>query len=405
MKLPGIVRKLISVRKVMGVEVNVSDKGVLVHYCVLELKNNAVNLLKSATDMPFDHFLKQVDTAVPLSMTFDGKGIIHKSISLNETDDTATILNKTLPNTSTDDFYVTHTELFNSHCIATASRKAGIEELLSQLRQSKADLIHMAFGPFQVKALLPLITAGYNAEVNLPACTLQFTDGYVSGILPRPNDKTSFTIGTEAIDSKLLVSFAAAFSVLTGTLPGTLSNLPLQALKDDFSQKKIFKTGLVAASCFLFAVLLINFFLFTHYSDARQRLEERVNVNKSSISQIDTLKKELAEREMIVKRTGLLQSSRASYYADRIASSVPFNVRLTQLAVFPQEKNKAEEDNTNYKFRNSQIEVQGRCKYSIDVNDWINEMRAFAWAKNIRLVHYNPSSTEKGSDFIIQIDL
>lgn len=405
MKTPRLIENLLALKKATGVEVHVSDAGLTINYCTLELKKNEVSLLRSGAGLSVDAFMKEADLRIPVILVFDGKGIIHKNVQANDTDDLVSLLHKTLPNTSPGDFYIKHTALFNAHCMASASRREVIDETVQLFQHKKADVAGIAFGPFQVRNILPLISAGYHEEVALPGYTLQFTDGYVNDLLFKTNAPAGFKIGSDTIASSLLTSFAAAFSALTGHSDDTLTNLPLMQLKDDYRQKKIFKTGLVSAACFLFGILLLNVLAFTHYNAGKQDLQTRINVNQSMISQIDTLKKELAEKEVIVQKTGLLQASRTSYYADRIASTVPSSIRLTQLSVYPQEKNDAEESEASYHFKAGRIEIRGKCRYSIDVNDWINQVRSFEWAKGVKLLQYNPSNTEKGSDFIIQVDL
>lgn len=405
MKMPRLIENLLALKKATGVEVHISDAGLTIYYCTLELKKNEINLLSSGSGLSAEDFFKEADLGIPIVLVFDGKGIIHKNVQANDTDDLVSLLHKTLPNTSTDDFYIAHTALFNAHCMASVSRREAIDETVQLFQDKKAEVVSIAFGPFQIRTILPLIGAGYHEEVALPGYTLQFTDGYVNDLLFKTNAPAGFKIGSDTISSTLLVSFAAAFSALAAQGDDIATNLPLAQLKDDHRQKKIFKTGLVSAACFLFGLLLLNVLAFTHYNAGKQKLQTQVNVNQSMISQIDTLKKELAEKEVIVQKTGLLQASRTSYYADRIASTVPASIRLTQLSVYPQEKNNAEESETSYRFKAGRLEIRGKCRYSIDVNDWINQVRSFEWAKDVKLLQYNPSNTEKGSDFIIQVDL
>lgn len=405
MKTPRLIENLLALKKATGVEVHVSDAGLTISYCTLELKKNEVSLLGSGTGLSADAFFKEADLGIPIVLVFDGKGIIHKNVQANDTDDLVSLLHKTLPNTSPDDFYITHTALFNAHCMASASRREAIDETVQLFQSRKADVAGIAFGPFQVRNILPLISAAYHEEVALPGYTLQLTDGYVNDLLFKTNAPAGFKIGSDTISSNLLVPFAAAFSALTGQSGDAATNLPLAQLKDDHRQKKIFKTGLVSAACFLFGLLLLNVLAFTHYNAGKEELQTRINVNQSMISQIDTLKKELAEKELIVQKTGLLQASRTSYYPDRIAATVPASIRLTQLSVYPQEKNNAEESEASYRFKAGRIEIRGKCRYSIDVNDWINQLRSFEWAGDVKLLQYNPSNTEKGSDFIIQVDI
>ncbi|MBS1635855.1 MAG: hypothetical protein JST26_08010 [Bacteroidetes bacterium] len=392
-------------KKLTAVGLQSADQGYVLSYCTLELKGKEVKLSDSADELSLETFVQKTDAAIPLVLVIDGKGVIHRRISMNETDDLGSILHKTLPNISADDFYVSHTEPFNGHAIASVCRRQLLNEAVQFLTEKKRDVIGATLGPFCIQAVLSLINNGYNADVNIPGAQIRFTDGFVSEYVPGNQDVKSFSVSGETIAPSRIVAFAAAFASLLGIMYVPLSNLPLAAWRDQYAQKKLYKTGLVSAACFLFVVLLINFFLLTHFNEKKSDLEARINVNQSSISQIDTLKKELAEKEAIVSKTRLLQTSRTSFYADRIASMVPFNVKLTCINVYPRETNGAEESESSYRFKPGEIEIQGKCKYSIDVNDWINNMRSFSWIKEIKLEHYNPSNTDKGSDFVIRVML
>lgn len=387
----------------MGLEVSFQGDEAKVHYCILGLKGKSVQIIKSATNLKLDDFMTHhLDPAIPIAVVFTGKGIIHKKVSFNPTDDLKSLLNKTLPNIHEDEFYLSHSEEFNSTCVTGVCRKILADEVIQLFQEKKADVISFSIGPFSIKSILPLISQLYETEVSITGYKLKFTDGQLNDLQTGTQETKSYHIGGEQIESNVLIAFSAAFSILISLGITGLSNIQNTTLIENYKQKRMFKTGLGLAVGFIFVLVFINYFVFSHYSAKVQKIQSSINLNQSALSQIDTLKKEIEEKEKMVIKSGLLQSSRTSYYADQIASTVPENVRLTGIMIFPKQKS---EDETLYNFKNDLIEIQGKCKYSIDVNDWINEMRMFSWAKEIKLIHYNPSNSEKGSDFNIQITI
>lgn len=387
----------------MGVEVSFQGDEVKINYCLLGIKAKSVEVIKSEQQLSLEEFLSShIDASIPLSVSFTGKGLILKKVPFNSTDNIKSILNKTLPNISEDEFYLSHSDEFNSSCISGVCRKSTVDEVLQFMTAKKADVLSFSLGPLAIKNILPLLSQSYETEISTPGYKLKFTDGYLNEIQAGTFETKSFSIGQEQIPAGTLIAFSCAFTELISSQTLSLSNIPNNTLKENYKQKRLFNVGLAAALGIVFTLVFINYFVFSHYTTKVQKLQSSINLNQSALTQIDTLKKEIEEKEKMVLKSGLLQNSKTSYYADQIASTVPANIKLTALIVFPKEKN---EDETLYNFNTEKIDIQGKCKFSIDVNDWINVMRSFTWVKDIKLIHYNPSSSEKGSDFNIQITI
>ena len=78
----------------------------------------------------------------------------------------------------------------------------------------------------------------------------------------------------------------------------------------------------------------------------------------SLLKELEILEKNTKEKNKFLQQTGWLSVSKQSYFTDRIASTIPANISLTKLSVFPlDDKNSKKE-----KKKNSRVSQLSRPK-------------------------------------------
>ena len=151
-------------------------------------------------------------------------------------------------------------------------------------------------------------------------------------------------------------------------------------------------------------LLLGNFLLFNNYRKEYASLESLVNQNQGQLATISSLQAELAVKRKFVAQMGLLDPSRASFYSDQIALSVPSAIQLTDLSVYPVEQ-KLEKGKKSVEFLSNQIRIMGVAKRSNVVNNWIKELKQNAWVKDIQVVNYTQKNARVNGEFELMIEL
>ena len=142
---------------------------------------------------------------------------------------------------------------------------------------------------------------------------------------------------------------------------------------------------------------------YSRYDKKINTLRFSYNQNKELIKKLDTLKSELKLKEQYFINSGFLDASKLSYYADRIAYTVPKEIVLTQLNINPLEGKI--KNNKPISFQNRKILILGTVTQSIILNNWVKQLKDTDWIKNVKIIHYNQESVEIPAEFELQIDL
>ena len=114
------------------------------------------------------------------------------------------------------------------------------------------------------------------------------------------------------------------------------------------------------------------------------------------------MKKEVGEKEKFFQNEGWMQSSQTSFYADRIAATVPESVLLSSLSVNPVDDKNSREKRKKL-FHEGLIVLTGTCKRPIDLNGWIKRLKDFHWAKKVDVENYTYDSGDRMGKFRVEM--
>ena len=84
---------LLKAKKVAGVEVLLSAGGELYNVVVVEKKNDKVQIVSSEQGLDFEQFKQKIDKNIPLFLSVDGKGVLHKKAAARRKSRIARALN------------------------------------------------------------------------------------------------------------------------------------------------------------------------------------------------------------------------------------------------------------------------------------------------------------------------
>jgi Tfp pilus assembly protein PilN len=115
------------------------------------------------------------------------------------------------------------------------------------------------------------------------------------------------------------------------------------------------------------------------------------------------LKEELAEKKELLQETGMSESSKASFYIDRIAVSVPKGIQIESLETNPMLRKKT--GDKQIKFNIGVITVSGTSKKSTVFNDWLKSITELDWVEKVEKFTYNKTEDKQNglAEFYIEI--
>ena len=373
---------------------------------VLKKERSKLKTESSYTGIDFETIKKVVSTKVPVSLVINGKGIIHKKINVSGKEDFSSLLHKIFPNANPSEFYVQHTSPDRSSiAFVSIIRKNIVDDIIARFSNSGFYIVSCSMGPFTITSVLPLLDNPTGGELIIANHKLNLHEGGIENYqqLDSIVETNPISIGGESVKQELALSFALAISYFSGfSLDHNISSV--RSHKEEFRQKTIFHFAAWAALVFFFVSLLINYFLFDHYSHKKKEYSSQVSFSKDMLQRYDTLKKQIDQRQKFLEQAGLLEASRSSFYADRLAADIPVAIQLSQMQLFPLIKS-SNESNNKMDFLQKDIRISGSCKRSTELNEWMNSIKRKDWVREVAILNYTQDKSQDEGEFSIEIKI
>ncbi len=394
-----------------GLEIVLSpDGGYEMNVVVLKKNKSALILEKQAEAIANpEELTKIIDLTNPIVLLLNGKGIIHRKITVSETDILTSILNKVLPNANMEEFIIQRTLLGNTQEFISIIRTTAINEVMDMLKKlNVVNIGECILGPFVVNNVILLMDEKMvaNNQLHFDKYQLQLKDARITdvSIVDASNTDDRIVIGGEHITSKLLLPFAAAVSYFVENSGGVINSSIINVVKSEHQQKRKFE--LVGWSVLLisFVILLINYFTFNYYWGKSQEINTLFTLNQSALQHYETLKTEFDNKKQFLEQNGLLENSRTSFYMDELAASLPESIQWLDANVCPVKKKQNSENDEGFYFENKTINITGKCNRSADLNDWIKQIKKNVWVNSTSLLDYKQDNANEDGSFLIRIE-
>ena len=401
------LNKILAPSQLAGIEIVIQPDSTISYNSVVLKKNGGkIQLLKSQQGIPDIAQLKKiVSPTIALSISIDGKGILHKKIPYSTKDTAKVLLNKVLPNASLSDFHVFTHVINDSAAIVSIIRVSSYDEILEIFRSAKYDVVNCSLGPFSIETCLPLISSDIKSEIILNRHKLSIAGNKINEIESTETqaENSEVSIGDEQFPFTLLNAFALGFKEL---IKPDFFYSPISIcaqLKETYKQKRTFNLIKWSAAMFFFALLWTNFFVNDHYSKEKAELESKIDLSKGAVKKMEKLKAELISKKGFLNKLGILESSKTSFYADQIAQTVPHQIGLFDLTIHPSQKNI--NDDKNMIFEMNKVRIKGSCNKTIELNEWIKELKSYSWIKDVNVVGFIQNKEKNIGEFHLDVSL
>jgi len=404
------MESLLQSRSVAGIECILSSDGIQeISYTVLKKEKNKLVTDSSGSKIKDIESLKSCfPVSHPVFLAVNGRGIIHRKLSYSEGENDTSLLNKVLPAANPADFYLQKMYADAGSLIVSVIRKNAADALLNDLKKQGFSVIGCSLGPFSFQSLMPLLdNAATSRDVVVSGSKLFLGANEIAGFEPAGEDPDVSVklVGGEELKPGLVVPFANAVQYFISSGREVMAKIPSVAeASEEFRQKRIFNFIAGAAIAFFLVALLVNFLLFSSFSQTYEDFSTRVSANQNMIQQYEKLKTEVEQKQVFLEKTGLLEASRTSFYADRIAQELPNTIQLTRMDIFPLEK-KSNTEEENMAFLPKNILISGVCKQSIQLNLWMGVLKKMEWVNDVSIVNFSQDKSENTGSFSIELRL
>ena len=396
-------------QEVTGLELMISPEGNYVwNFVTIKKTRNKVQILKSGSGITeLKKLLSLIDTKLPVLLTVNGKGIIHKGISRLKDDSYESSFIKILPSGKIEDFYIQLFDLDGNNYIGSITRKSLLDGVLASLKAEGIKLINCILGPFAVQSFVTLLDgADDSLTLRLPAYEIQVRQKNIKAFSLSQeiiDSVSAFKIGPLDIQQSELIAFGSGFAWFNPVHQITSNLNFLAEVQEEYKNELRFKQAGIAILVISFVILFINLAVFSYLSDQIKSKSGRFILGNSKLILADSLAKQVAERTLFLTQSGLSQPSRTSFYADQIAQEIPENITLISINIKPLIKN--DDDKKKMQFETKKILITGKSHYALDVNEWIKTLKSNDWISSVSLSNYKQRESNEFGEFVLEIKM
>lgn len=389
--------------RAVGLYIFLAEGGAKVYDLVL-LKKKGSSLFVEKKELQvnsLEQIFEIVGKSLPIILSVEGKGIISKKVNTGGITSDKEIINHVLTGAKPVDFYIQKVSVSEQTMFVSIIRKQILDSLLEEFSKTGRSVVMAGLGAFHVNNIIALFSDKTD-ELYTQSEKLIINKGQIQEVVtPEQINWERFRIGSETVSAKDILAFSAGCSYFLPSQTGMINTDKLSKQKQEFIFKKMFSFLGIAYLSLLFILLLVNFMMFSQYSQQNNDLIDKLSENENLVTELDRLKVMYKTKEDFLKQSGFLQSSKLSFYADRLASDLPETITLSKMDLEPlQKKVKFGEQPM---FANNTIRIAGITIESTVLNDWIKLLNTNKWIKKVEVINYNQETNRQPGNFEIEI--
>lgn len=324
-----------------------------------------------------DDVIKEFGVNVPYVLHVSGSGVLQRTIH-----NKPNYLADVLINGKKEDFFITAFQSFDAkNVIVSFFRREIIQGVLSVLQDKKAKLYQIDSGEVQlIKSLGKVfyLKGNYSIETN--------ETGEVFMNKPEePLRLIQTSAGSFSYDELLVESYINESEEQKELWEYSFLESEFND-RSEIKEKRTFERfGLIMVSVLLL-VVFGNYFYQNYLQQSISELESQLMIQNDNLALLDRLNQEKERKKALISNAGIFTPRFNAYYLDQIGLTVPKNVVLTQLKLYPLDGKLKQKQKINV-FRDI-INVQGTTPSNIELDKWINALDRKEWVKTVEVMNY-----------------
>ncbi|NRA13344.1 MAG: hypothetical protein HRT57_15465 [Crocinitomicaceae bacterium] len=357
-----------------------------VSYSVLKIGLNKTNELEQFYNLP--DLLKGMGNNLAYHIHVSGSGILSRKVEFLPAFKEQLIISGN-PN----EFIFT---TFNDDSDVATSffRKELIQVHLNLLTENKTHLLGISSGAIPVFNLLE------NEAIELDY-KLGTKNGKIDCFERASESKESVFWREDFYSHQEIISKAILENYRSKVPSEVYEDHSLESAKENYRQFVQFKVYGASSLVVIFMSLFINYFYQNHLNNNIAELEQNLMMSNDNLALLDRLDQEKIRKEQLINGAGVTSSLFLSYYLDEIGKTVPKQIQLHELKLFPLDgkiKNKQK-----VTVKQEQILIEGTTIGNEVLDNWIEKMDRFEWVRSIELLNYLEGSDHR-AEFKILIN-
>ncbi|MAO08228.1 MAG: hypothetical protein CL596_05910 [Alteromonas sp.] len=380
------------IKKVVGVHIHTTDAEESFAAITLKLYKNKVEIADESRFETISQLLKSLKKSTPLFISVTGSKIINKVVDDNETH----YLDSILFGKSPDDFYISE-YVEDSIRMISLTRKALLNDYINKFQESGHSILGFFVGPFSLEKIKPLI--GFNGSLSTPYGVYRFGKGLHSEAPLKMVEKTH--IGEDVIGTESIFAFSGLINHLNPeNIQSNFEHLNASNKEETVYKKAFNFFGAILLVGFLI-LLTTSYFLQSFYANKSAEIQYEVTLKNQEMGQIAILKQDLNYKKNIIENSSLGSDAFLSQYIFEITKTVPEEILLTRLDIFPIQKSIRPKE--KILITPNSILIEGHSNEAFVVNQWISEIDGLEWVKKTELTSYSHVKSEYQFTLLVQL--
>lgn len=332
-------------------------------------------------------------------LIINNESVLTKTVKSDVTDPLK-LVHKAFPNIKLEDFYYEVLKQESIHFVSIC-RKAYVEDLIKEYSTQGVSIIDISLGNTIVYSICEFI----NSDTILTSNThLTIKDNSITAI-EKVNDiqQVDYDINGIKISNQQLLSFSGALdTIVKNYMPHTNFETYKILLLNNYKQSRFFRQFLKIGLIFILGLLLTNFFVFNHYYNAVNELQQTSQINQTTKNKVLLLNETVSKTQKMVDDMLKSSASKSSFYVNAIIQSLPTTILLSELNYQPLLKRiKAEQSIEN---EINTILISGTSNSSDSFSKWITSLESLDWIRRVEILSYGDISRSK-SNFSIKLSI
>jgi len=393
-------QKILQIKKAAGVEIIFleGDKYYININQTISRNNAIINEKEIHSLERIEQIEGQIAKDIPLSIVLNGKGILLKKIVGPASNG---LLQSVIPNANPDDFY---------YDLIGIARRETINSIITELKQMGYKIISVSLGLSVLPNILPFIKQGMKNELESDSLLIQIDNNEITSfsVKDRVNNNKyqprEYLVANQYVKPANILSFAAAAGLFADDIRSAnpMNAALLNEERKEYRSYRLFRFAVIGFLTSLFALLLINFFIYNHYFIKNRDLQTSSTFLSEQNQSFQQLSKDVKRKEKFLNQVGWTSMSRTSFYADRIAGLAPPELMFTNLQIYPARSNFLSDAAGNI-FKKDTIALNGICGNPVDLSLFVNNLKILADFKTVTIKSYQYRSEIESGSFQMEL--
>jgi hypothetical protein len=332
-------------------------------------------------------------------LVINNEKVLTKKVESDQIEDLKLVY-RAFPNITIDSFYYKIVKQGNLHFVSIC-RKDDVQELIIKYKAKGISIINLSLGSIAAFGICEYINSKTIFTSNAKLLKEDHTIISIENIVDV--ESQTYNINGVSVNNYQLLSFSGALNTLLNNSQSKSNfNEQQQLLLSDYKQKRFFSQFLKLGLIFLFGLLLINFFVFNHYFNKVNDLQQTSQINQTTKQTVLKLNERINKTQKMVDDMLKCSASKSSFYTNAIVQRLPSSILLSELNYQPLQKRiKTEQP---IKVFNNILLISGSSSNSEDFSKWIVELDTNNWISTTEITSYEDVS-KSVSKFSIKLSI